>query len=83
MCRFRTPCIAALWTAALTLLLVGLVDQRPDVTDLAFFVALLAIIPSGWAILEYEANRSVEAVVDAVCEAIGHAEAEGKLTHLP
>lgn len=83
ICRFRIPCIAVLWTLSTTLMITALISSDDnDLARAAMFVGMIALIPTGWLIVEHVVRQERVVVVRQVCEAIGMAEAEGKLTRL-
>lgn len=82
VCRFRAPCVAVLWTLAVGLMCLALIERKHELGDLAVLVGLVACIPSGWLIVEHVVHRAATQAVLDICEAVGYAEAEGKLRHL-
>lgn len=82
ICKFRGPCIAILWTLALTLMAGSIRLDDRALAAASLLVALVAWVPSGWLIVEHVVHTELTKAVLDICEAVGYAEAEGKLRHL-
>lgn len=79
--QMKPLCAVALWVLAVTLMVFAVSEHLPDLERVADMVEILALVPTGWLIVDHAIERE-RARTDAVIERVALRFAESELTRL-